>query len=400
MKTRLLWLVTVLALGGLVGLLVSRDPGYVLVAYDRMAIETSLWIALLLLALGYLLVRLLVFVGLRLARGRGALARWNAERRARAADQRTLRGFMLMAAGNWSEARKQLTRAAPRAGAPVLNLLTAARAAQASGDLPGRDALLQEARRAEPEAENAIDFTQASLEHAAGQWAEARATLERLRGREPSHPAALWLLADCCRALGDWGALADLLPLLRRDRTHAAAALADLERRAIVGRLEAGREPAERVWAALGKTQRQQPAVAAAYVRAVLTSEPDAAERAAREALQHEWDADLVGLYGCIGSSDPARQRRVAESWAKERPDDAALALALGRLALRNRDWSQAREQFEASLRLAPSPVARAELGRLCLALGEPRGTDLLVTAFGELPTLPLPTPGVLAESA
>jgi HemY protein len=91
---------------------------------------------------------------------------------------------------------------------------------------------------------------------------------------------------------------------------------------------------------------------------------------------------------------------RVAESWVKEHPNDAALALALGRLALRNRNWSQAREQFEASLHLDPSPAAQAELGRLCLALGDARGTDLLVAAFGELPALPLPTPGVLAEPA
>jgi len=391
-KARLLWLVTVLALGGLVGLLISRDPGYVLVAYDRMAVETSLWFALLLLAAGYALLRVLLFVGLRLARGRGALVRWNADRRARAADQRTLRGLLLLASGQWAEARKQLTRAAPQAGAPAVNLLSAAHAAQQAGDRAGRDALLEEARARAPDAEIAIDFTQATLEHAAGQWAEARHTLERLRTRAPAHADVLWMLADCCREQGDWLALAELAPLLKRDRSRPAGALVALESEAAQGRLTDGRAPPERVWAALSKGQRHEPVLAAAYARATAELHPDEAERAIREALQHGWDAGLVELYGRIASSDPARQLAAAESWIKAHPDDAMLFLALGRLAMRNSRWPQAREYFEMSVRLAPTAAAQGELGRLYLALGEPRGPELLLSALAELPALPLPT--------
>jgi HemY protein len=397
MKARLLWLVTVLALGGLAGLLISRDPGYVLVAYDQMAVETSLWFALVLLVVGYWVVRVTFFIGLRLARGRGAFARWNVDRRARAADQRTLRGLVLLAAGRWAEARKQLTRAAPRAGAPVVNLLAAARAAQELGDPAGRDALLREARAVAPDLESAVDFSQAILESSAGQWADARATLERLRARDPGHAGALWLLADCCRALGDWHAVAELVPQLRRDRNRPATALAELETAAAVGRLGGDAEPPERVWAALSKAQRHQPEIAAAYARAVAAAEPDAAERALREALQHDWNGGLVGLYGCVASSDPARQLAAAESWVKAHPDDARLFLALGRLALRNRRWPQAREHFEMSIRLGVTSEAQAELGRLLLALGESRGPELLLAAGPQLPELPLPAAGVQA---
>lgn len=391
MKSRLLWLVVVLALGGLAGVLVVRDPGYVLVAYDRMAVETSLWFALVLLAAAYMIVRLLLFVVIRLARGRGAFARWNTERRSRAADRRTLRGLLLLAGGWWAEARKQLTRAAPQAGAPTVNLVNAARAAELCGDRAGRDALLREARALVPAEENTIDFAEAMLLHGAGQWSEARVVLERLRAREPAHGAALWLLADCLRALGDWAALTELLAQLRRDRGRSADAFAALERAAILGRVGTTAESAQPAWATLSKGQRHVAEYALAYAEAVAEAAPQDAERALREALQHGWDPDLVRCYGRVDSSDPARQLATAESWVKAHPEDPALFLTLGRLCLRNRRWPQAREHFEMSVRLGPTPESQGELGRIYAALGERRAVDLLLDALPPLPALPLP---------
>ena len=51
MKLGLLLAVVAVVLGGLIGTLVVRDPGYVLLSYGDMAFETSLWFALVLLAL-------------------------------------------------------------------------------------------------------------------------------------------------------------------------------------------------------------------------------------------------------------------------------------------------------------------------------------------------------------
>lgn len=394
MKTRLLWLVSVLALGGLVGLLIVRDPGYVLVAYDRMAVETSLWFALLLLVATYLVVRVVLFLIRGVLRGRGQFARWNSDRRARAADQRTLRGLLLMAEGYWDAARKQLTRAAPRAGLPVLNLLGAAHAAACQGDRSGRDALLGQARAQDPDAEVAVDFTQALLEADAGQWQEARVTLERLHARVPAHVEVSRRLAECYRALGDWPALAAHLAVLKRDRAFAERCAA-LETEAALGRLKGGSEPAEQVWAGLRKAQRQAPAIVAAYARSVLERTPDEAERVLREAIPQHWDPELVELYGRVVSTAPGRQLTAAEGWVKAHADDAILFLTLGRLCLQNGRWAQAREHFEMSVRLAPTPAAQGELGRLCSALGEARGAELLVAALATtLPALPLPPAG------
>jgi HemY protein len=384
--------VVALMLGGAIGVLVKRDPGYVLVAYDQSAIETSLWFALLVLIAGYFALRLLIFLTVRVLRGRSDLAGWNARRRARLADRRTAEGLMLLAEGQWDAARKRLVRAVPRASEPLLNLLAAARAANETGAAGIRDQLLRRAREAAGPMDVAVLFTEAELRHAAGDDYGCVEALRRLRERAPAHAAGLRLLARSYANTHAWRSIVDLLPELRRRHALPDAELEALERRAWCGRLEDPEERPETIWADVPKALRRAPAVAAAYARAeAARSRPDDAARAIRDALNHAWDAGLVRLYGEIPMSDPARQLSVAEGWLKAHPDDAALFLTLGRLSLRNEKWSQAREHFEMSVRLAPTAEAHAELGRLAAAQGEPRATEHFLAAFHGLPDLPLP---------
>ena len=60
MRRVLTYLVVALVVGGAVGTLMSRDPGYVLVSYENMSLETSLWFALLALIVGYYLLRVVI----------------------------------------------------------------------------------------------------------------------------------------------------------------------------------------------------------------------------------------------------------------------------------------------------------------------------------------------------
>jgi HemY protein len=119
------------------------------------------------------------------------------------------------------------------------------------------------------------------------------------------------------------------------------------------------------------------------------------AEVTLSKALKQEWNDELVALYGRLALNGVDQRRAIAEGWLKTRPNDATLLLALGRIALANRDWASAREYFEASLKQRRSPEVYGELGRLCLAMGErPRAAELLAQSIdmsGELPTLPLP---------
>ena len=156
MKIGLLLVLIAVVLGGLVGTLVVRDPGYVLVAYDQMAVETSLWFAVVLLIGVYFVVRLIVFVFTRFAAGRGNLGSWNRERKFKNARQQRVQGLLLMAEGDWSEARRLLVNSASRVTSPLINYLNAARAAHEMGDTDGRDELLRQAHESTPGARFAV----------------------------------------------------------------------------------------------------------------------------------------------------------------------------------------------------------------------------------------------------
>jgi HemY protein len=389
----MLVLVVALVLGGLVGVLVARDPGYVLIAYQDVAVETSLWFSLLVLVAAYVLIRLASLLFLRVGRGRGSLKGWTQRRRSRAARDQTVRGLLLMAEGRWAEARKLLEGAAARVQAPLINYLNAARAAHEMGDTRGRDGLLRAAHESTPGARFAVGLTQAELQRAEGQWELCLATLLQLRRQSPRHPQVLRMLVSCYQQLQDWQAILELAGELKKQRVMSDAALLALQLEAWQGRLRAGREDPQTLWKAVPGALRREPTLVADFARALAAADHDSdAEAMLRTALDHTWTAELVRLYGTLLNADPARQLVVAEAWLQQRPNDSDLLLCLGRISLMNRLWAKAREYLEASLRLKRTAEAQSELGRLCAALGDTeRGGELLTQALDSLPALPLP---------
>ena len=391
MRTGLLLLVIAAVLGGLVGTLMLRDPGYVLVAYAGRVMETSLWFAFALLIVLYAVLRCIVFIAARLVQGKSIVGAWRAQRGERGAQRQTVRGLLLYAEGQWAEAKKLLVEAGQRAAMPLVNYLHAARAAHELGDPAGRDALLARAGETTPDAAAAVLLTRAEMQMAGEQWEECRTTLLELREQSPRHVRMLDMLRQCHEHLEDWQALVELLPELRKAKAVDADVVAALERRAWTHRLEAA-DHAE-TWQRLPKELKRDPELAVVRARRLAASgEHAAAERVVRKALDRSWREGLVELYGRIPSPDLPKQMAAAENWLPDHPNDAGLLLALGRIAMMNGAWSKAREYLEASLRYEPSVAVYGELGRLLNHLGEfIRGSEYLGKACAELPNLPLP---------
>ena len=121
-----------------------------------------------------------------------------------------------------------------------------------------------------------------------------------------------------------------------------------------------------------------------------------AAEKVILRGLKQQWDSGLVRQYGYVEGEQPARQLAQAESWLQAHPEDPQLLLCLGRLCAREQLWGKARDYFESSYRLEHTPEICAELGRLLVALGEPKVAaaynreGLQLSQVG-LPDLPMP---------
>ncbi|MDE0422738.1 MAG: hypothetical protein OXK76_17870 [Gammaproteobacteria bacterium] len=365
---RFLVLLTIgLAAGGLLAFLMVRDPGYVLVAYDEVTVETSLWFALACFVALAVLVYLVAFLVRRAARSGFAVSGWFRWRRVAKARNRSLEGFMLSAEGRWSEAKQALLESADRVDTPLANLVAAARAANELERYEERDAILARAGESTPQAAFTVELVRAELQRAAGQWGRSIATLDALRERAPRHPVVLKGLFEAHRHLDDWDAVAELAPSLPKDAApdmadiHAAAWRA---RFAKVKASDHAAEHARKAWKAMPKQLRTDEGLVLDHVDALAGDAPVEAEAALRQALKKAWREAWVRRYANVGA-DPVKQLAIAKQWQKRRPDDPVLLLTLGRLSAATGNTDEAKSYLEASLEHREDPATLAELGRL-----------------------------------
>jgi HemY protein len=391
MKRLLIIVVLALIVGGAVGTLMSRDPGYVLVSYAGRSLETSLWFALVVLAVVYFVLRALVAIVRAVLNSGTGIRTWQQNRRSRNAHERTVHGLLAAGEGDWSAARKTLAAVAPQADVPLVNYLFAARAANELNDADGRDTLLDRAAATDPSARLTVAIARAEMRLAAHEFDAAAATLNQARVDAPSNRRVLELLVSCYEAQQNWAALLGLADDLQQQRVWSKDALAAAQRRWWSGYFrhrahslqDESTEQMAALWNKAGKELRYDPEIVLAQAEAELANhDVDAAEATLKEALDAAWSPVLVERYGRIRCSDIARQRDSAERWLKKHSDDAALRLALGRLALAAGDADAAREHLERSVALEPSAAACGELGRLCAEHGDhARAAQLLADA-------------------
>ncbi len=386
---------------------VQYDPGYILVAFGGYTLESSFWVG----ALAFILLLAVAYGGVALLRhslrAGGAVGRLVSQRRHRRSQRQTARGMIAYVEGNMGRAHRLLAAGAEDTDAPLLNYLMAARASHALGDNQKVRRYLGRAERSTSGASIAVDLTQAELLLHSGKLEECLATLNRARRNAARHPTVLSLLKQVYIGLRDWDSLLALLPELAKHKLIDGAELQALQLQAGRGQLqnlqerspanESRSEVLKRWYQQLPKALARRSELVASYVRALIAAGDEvAAERELRTQLRRDWQRELVELYGQVAGADTGKQLLIAEDWLRERNNDAALLLTLGRLSLRNELWGKAREYFESSYRLERRAEVCAELGRLLGQLGEHEQSNAyfhegLALSTASLPQLPLP---------
>jgi HemY protein len=379
---------------------IETDPGYVLVAYGKYTLESSLWIGLLVLLLLVLLIFLLLRLLYRIVGGRRSLFSWLDARKVRNAQRLTTLGLISLTEGNWLTARRQLVRGAQFNEAPLVNYLLAARASAQLKDADKADEYLRAAGDAEPEAELAVKIAQAEMKLQAGEYDQVIALLDHSTRNFSRHPHVLGLLHQAYLGLRDWDKMLELLPQLQKHKLLDTGALQQLEREIHTKQLErdgTSREQLRASWQKVPKALQRDVALVEAHVRSLVRlGDHDAAEDVLLRALRADWQGVLVRQLGFVQTSDAQRQLARAESMLAAHPDDACFLLCLGRLSMRAKLWGKARDYFESSYRLEHSAEVCAELGRLLTGLGE---SSVAAAYFREglllredaLPALPMP---------
>ncbi len=357
------------------GIQLQQDPGYLLIAINHWTIETTLWIAIIGLFLIFVILHTLLLLLHWIIHCPTSWNNWLAKRRTQSAQEKTRQGLIEFSEGHWLQAKNYLIKALPDTDAPLLNYLTAARAAQEMGDSKLRDDYLREAQQSMPEAKIAVELTQAQLQLANRQWEQALATLRHLQDLVPHHAYVLKLLMHLYEEVKDWPQLIALLPELNRYHVvsgddyqrlqqHAyLQALLDLikqnEIQAIVDFI-----------GALPKNLTQDAELMSEYSRYLLRHHNDKeAESLLRRCLRKHYDEQLITIYGQINNNET--QLTFAESLLKEQPHSAALFLCLGRLSKSQNLWGKAKTYFEQSIAFGATAAAYMELGQLLEQLSD-----------------------------
>ena len=397
----LLVLVVLLAAVALIALIES-DPGYVLISYGLTTVEMSVWVGLILL----LLLNLLCYGVFRLWRkswaGWGSFAGWRQERKLSKGRRLTNKGLFSFMEGNWTRAQRVLAQAAEHSDTPSLNYLMAARASHSLQDAANVEHYLNAAVIADNRASKVVGLTRAELLLEVGQMQAAADVLEALRAEGGKDVQLLNLLLQAYRGLSRWDKLAPLLPELKKHKILSGAELQSLQREVYCGMFATAdastQGEADKIWGACPDAFRKDPVILANYVQSLLRSGEHAlADKLLERALKKQWDSRLVNQYGLVESGEPARRQKLAERWLKQHPEDGGLLRCLGRLALRNKLWGQARDYFESSYRLQPNSETSAELARLLYNLGEREKSaqcyrEGLLLRENNLPQLPQPS--------
>lgn len=357
------------------GVQINKDPGYVLITVNHWSVETTLWAMILGLIVLFLILQLLLRLCQNILHTPRNFALRRAKRRAQKAQAITRKGLIEYSEGYWNQAKNHLIEALPDTDTPLLNYLTAARAAQKMGDFQLRDHYLREAQQSVPDAKIAVELTQAQLQLANHQWEQALATLRHLHDIAPRHPYVLKLLMHLYQEVKDWPQLIALLPSLKKYKIITEQELENLQKN---GYLQAITElskqnqysAAHTLFDSLPKSLTTDPDIIAVYVSILFqTNEYDSARNLLQRCLRKELYAQLIILYSSLPHDE--NQLAFLEGLLKKNTHTATLYLCLGQLCIKQQLWGKAKSYLEKSNEIKASPLTYMTLGKLQEKLNE-----------------------------
>lgn len=376
MKTLFTFLIILILAAGL-GVVAMQDNGYVLIGRGHTTVEMSLAVFIFL----QISIYILISIALRLIKNTWGLPDFIKFRHNRSkslkAQKASRQGLIALAQGKWKEAEKTLIKNVANSDTPLLNYLSAAKAAQKLNEPERRDHYLSMAHQSMPEADFAVELTQAELQLAHGQLEQSLATLVHLKSISPKHTHVLHLLAQLYEKLNSWKELQALIPELKKHKVCSSKELERIQKRVFTNLIKqaAETENVEHIiatWNEIPKNLKNDHDMVLQYTRLLHRfNADDKAEPILHNAIKQNWNTEFIDLYGRLKSPHPQARLDFAESLLKRHEKNPVLLLALGRICKQLELWGKAQAYFEASLGAEPMVQTYKELGLLMEQLGE-----------------------------
>ncbi len=378
---QLFWFIIIAALAAAAAMFLRHDAGYVVVVTPPYRIEVSLTLAVAAIVLVFLVVYWLLRLvshTLRMPAQVSVLRRRWRQNRGREA----LRGAtQMLLEGRYDKSQKLARRAYDLDETPALAALTAARAAHQMRDGEERDRWLERAAGAPGDSLEARLATRAELLLDERRFEEAREVLRELDAKRPKQVATMRLLMRAEQGLQNWEEVLRIVRLLEKrdalppetaESLRITAAVETLKRKAV------DMDTLQAFWSDLPTAERREPRVAATAARQFLgLGGCKQAHRVLTDVLNREWVPELALLFAECQDENTLERIEQAERWLKDRPHDASLLLALGKLCAHQELWGKAQSYLEASLSQTASRATHLELARLFDRIGREPNANL-----------------------
>jgi len=381
----LIYFLSVLVLSVLIGLFANHDSGYVLIGRGYYTVELSLTLFVILQIASFVSVYVAIRLILKTWRLPKSVRKWQQHYQAQKAHAASNTGLIQLAQGQWKKAESILIKNAKKSDTPLVNYLSAARAAQKMNAPERRDEYLELAQQQatknkkllKSNDEFAIQITQAELQMAHGQLDKSSAVLKKLHKKTPHHTQVLFLLYQLYLRQKDFDALLDILPEIRKRKLIANDELFQTEIELYSYALknfktESGNKIIK-FWKIIPKNCQADNTLIELYAGLLIKkNKHDTANELLKKHLKSNWNENQILLYGDVESTSPVTQLEFVEQFLIQHEKNHIILLTLGKLSKRCELWGKARSYLEASIGINPKRETYRELGELLEQLGEP----------------------------
>lgn len=372
-----LWLLVAVIVGAIAGAGWLLDPGYLLVRYGGVVLETSIAIAVLILVVG---IWVSIWVVQLLRRGLKTttrLADWQHSKAMLAQHQQQKKALLATLGGDWEQSFKALhaedqilSDSAEAQQRRFIRTALAAHTAHARGDFAERDRVLRASKNVLLQLPTLGPLLVAQWCLESGDIKNASKPLHQVLAVSKKNARAWSMLASVHIASKDWEEAEKCWAMLKKLgqpyytglRFHAF----DFQRQDVfanpiaadslmLAKLLARRAGALKEYQELAPAQRRNIAFLIAWARELGVSQRGSEGAAVlAAALDEAWDASVFSQWSELALAAPEDGLQRASGWARGRTQDAHVQEVLGLLASHSEQWATAKDHFEAALKLLP----------------------------------------------
>ena len=394
-----LWLLVAVIVGAIAGAGWLLDPGYLLVRYGGVVLETSIAIAVLILVVGIWVSIWVVQLLRRGLRTTTRLADWQHSKAMLAQHEQQKKALLATLGGDWEQSFKALhaedqilSDNAEAQQRRFIRTALAAHTAHARGDFAERDRVLRASKNVVLQLPTLGPLLVAQWYLESGDIKNASKPLHQVLAVSKKNARAWSMLASVHIASKDWEEAEKCWAMLKKLgqpyytglRFHAF----DFQRQDVfanpiaadslmLAKLLARRAGALKEYQELAPAQRRNIAFLIAWARELGVSQRGSEGAAVlAAALDEAWDPSVFSQWSELALAAPEDGLQRASGWAKGRTQDAHIQEVLGLLASHSEQWAAAKDYFEAALKLLPEKAHAKvrlyrQLGSVWRSLGD-----------------------------